>query len=91
MIGLYGIAFWLPTIVEASGVRISDVGLITAIPYGCATLGMPIISRNSDRTGERRLHYALNMTAGAIGIALSGAFRATRPWPSSSCPSARWA
>jgi MFS family permease len=75
VIALYGITFWLPTIVAASGVTgYRDVGLITAIPYTVCAIGMPVISRNSDRTGERRLHYVLNMTAGAIGIALSGAF-----------------
>ena len=35
MIGLYGIAFWLPTIVKAFGIKgYLGVGLITAIPYG---------------------------------------------------------
>jgi len=33
MIGLYGIAFWLPTIVKAFGMKgYLRVGLITAIP-----------------------------------------------------------
>ena len=35
---------------------------------------MLILSRHSDLTGERRWHYALNVTAGAIGLALAGAF-----------------
>ncbi len=74
VIGIYGIAFWLPAIVEALGVTgYLNIGLITAIPYGVCAIGMLILSHNSDRTGERRLHYVLNMTAGAIGIALSGA------------------
>ncbi len=75
MIGLYGIAFWLPTIVKALGVKgYLDVGLITAIPYGVATIGMLLLSWNSDRTGERRLHYALNVSGGALGLILSGVF-----------------
>ena len=75
VIGIYGIAFWLPAIVEALGVTgYLNIGLITAIPYGVCAIGMLILSHNSDRTGERRLHYVLNMTAGAIGIALSGAY-----------------
>jgi MFS family permease len=41
MIGLYGIAFWLPTIVKAFGLKgYLRVGLITAIPYGAAVVGM---------------------------------------------------
>lgn len=75
MIGLYGIAFWLPTIVKAFGVQgYLSVGLISAIPWGFATIGMLIISRHSDQTGERRWHYALNVTAGAAALALSGVF-----------------
>lgn len=75
MIGLYGIAFWLPTIVKAFGIKgYLGVGLITAIPYGVAVIGMILLSRHSDKTGERRLHYVLNVTAGAIGLILSGIF-----------------
>ncbi len=75
MIGLYGIAFWLPTIVKAFGVKgYLDVGLISAIPYGVATVGMLLVSRHSDRTGERRMHYVLNVSAGALGLALSGVY-----------------
>ena len=75
MIGLYGIAFWLPTIIKAFGVKgYLDIGLISAIPYGVAVIGMLLISRHSDQTGERRLHYVVNVSAGALGLALSGAF-----------------
>jgi len=75
MIGLYGISFWLPTIVKAFGVKgYLRVGLITAIPYLVAVIGMLILSRSSDRTGERRLHYVANVTAGAIGLILSGLY-----------------
>jgi len=75
MIGLYGIAFWLPTIVKAFGVKgYLSVGLITAIPYSVATIGMLLLSRHSDRTGERRLHYVGNVTLGALGLIFSGLF-----------------
>jgi MFS family permease len=75
MIGLYGIAFWLPTIVKALGIKgYLEVGLITAIPYGVSVIGMMLLSHHSDKTGERRLHYVLNVTAGAIGLILSGVF-----------------
>lgn len=75
MIGLYGIAFWLPTIVKGFGLQgYLAVGLISAIPYGVATIGMLILSRHSDRTGERRMHYACNVGLGAFGLVLSGVF-----------------
>jgi MFS family permease len=76
MIGLYGISFWLPSIVKAMGVKgYLNVGLITAIPYAVAVVGMVLLSRSSDRTGERRLHYVFNVVAGSLGLALSAAFR----------------
>ena len=75
MIGLYGIAFWLPTIVKAFGIKgYLGVGLITAIPYGVAVIGMILLSNHSDKTGERRLHYVFTVCAGAIGLILSGVF-----------------
>lgn len=75
MIGLYGIAFWLPTIVKAFGLKgYLRVGLITAIPYGVAVIGMILLSNHSDKTGERRLHYVANVVVGAVGLVLSGVF-----------------
>jgi sugar phosphate permease len=75
MMGLYGIAFWLPTIVKAFGIKgYLGVGLITAIPYGVAVVGMILLSRHSDQTGERRLHYVFTAAAGAVGLILSGVF-----------------
>jgi MFS family permease len=78
MIGLYGIAFWLPTIVKAFGMKgYLRVGLVTAIPYGAAVIGMIFLSNHSDKTGERRLHYVVNVLAGAAGLILSGVFAST--------------
>jgi MFS family permease len=75
MIGLYGITFWLPTIVKEFGLKgYLRVGLITAIPYGVAVIGMIFLSNHSDKTGERRLHYVGNVVAGAVGLVLSGVF-----------------
>lgn len=77
MIGLYGIAFWLPTIVKAFGIKgYLGVGLISAIPYGVAVIGMIFLSHHSDKTGERRLHYVFTASAGAVGLILSGVFAA---------------
>jgi MFS family permease len=80
MIGLYGIAFWLPTIVKAFGIQgYLGVGIVTAIPYLVCVIGMVILSHHSDKTGERRLHYVFNVLAGAIGLVLSGVF-ASNPY-----------
>jgi MFS family permease len=78
MIGLYGIAFWLPTIVKGFGTKgYLGVGLITAIPYAVAVIGMVVLSQHSDESGERRLHYVANVSFGALGLILSGVFAST--------------
>ncbi|MDE2353459.1 MAG: MFS transporter [Betaproteobacteria bacterium] len=75
MVGLYGIAFWLPTLVKAFGIKgYFSVGLLSAIPYGVCIVGMTWLSRRSDRTGERRLHYVFTVTAGALGLVGAGLF-----------------
>ena len=70
--GLYGVSFWLPSLVKASGVKDPlDIGLLSSIPYAAAVVGMILISRNSDATGERRWHLSLAGVLGAIGLCAS--------------------
>jgi MFS family permease len=70
--GLYGLSFWLPSIIRDSGVKDPfDVGLLTAIPYLAALMSMYLVGRSSDALRERRWHLALPAIAGAAGLALS--------------------
>ncbi|MDK3023064.1 MFS transporter [Cupriavidus taiwanensis] len=72
VMGLYGVSFWLPTIIKQTGVKGAlDIGLLTAIPYGCAVIGMVLVAYSADRSGERRWHIALPALAGALGLLLS--------------------
>jgi ACS family tartrate transporter-like MFS transporter len=69
VVALYGFALWLPQLVKASGDFSNfEVGVITAIPYAVAAIGMVLVGRNSDRTGERHLHLVLPAIAGALGF-----------------------
>jgi len=69
VVALYGFALWLPQLVKAAGDFSNfEVGVITAIPYAVAAIGMVLVGRSSDRTGERHLHLALPALAGAIGF-----------------------
>jgi ACS family tartrate transporter-like MFS transporter len=66
---LYGFALWLPQLIKASGHFTNfEIGVITAIPYAVAAVGMVLVGRRSDRTGERHLHIAFPALAGAIGF-----------------------
>ena len=72
IMGLYGISFWLPSLIKASGVTDAlDIGLLTMIPYGFAAVAMVMIGRSSDRTKERRWHVAVPAVIGAVGLVLS--------------------
>ncbi|KER69950.1 MFS transporter [Burkholderia cepacia] len=73
--GLYGVSFWLPTLIKASGVSDTfEVGMLTSIPYAAAVVAMLAVSYSSDRTGERRWHLIVPGLVGAIGLAASVGF-----------------
>jgi hypothetical protein len=48
IMGLYGIGFWLPTLIKAAGVNDAlNVGLLTTIPYGAGGLvASTLVGRN---------------------------------------------
>ena len=72
--GIYGLAFWLPQIVHELGVKgLVQTGLMSAVPFGVAAMGMLIVGRHSDDSGERRWHIAGPALIGTLGLVLSGA------------------
>ncbi len=69
---LYGITFWLPTILQRlSGLPDFSIGVLSALPYIVAAVGMVLVGRHSDATGERRWHVAASAFIGAAGFLLS--------------------
>jgi D-galactonate transporter len=72
VVGVYGIGFWLPTILSEMGFkRPLEIGMLTALPYGIAAVGMVLVGRSADRHGERRWHVAVPAGLGALGLVLS--------------------
>jgi D-galactonate transporter len=72
IMGLYGVSFWLPTLIKASGISDSTtIGWLTSIPYAAAVACMIWTSRNSDRLKERRWHIAVPAFVGALGLIIS--------------------
>lgn len=72
VMGLYGVGFWLPTLIKASGVKNPlDVGLLSAIPYACATVVMVLVSHSADARRERCWHVVIPALAGCVGLVLS--------------------
>ena len=70
---LYGVNFWMPTIVQELGIGKAEflkIGMITAIPWGLAGLVMVYAGAHSDRTGERRWHVAGSLLVTASGLVM---------------------
>lgn len=70
VLGQYGLTFWLPTIIRHTGV--ADplwVGILTAIPYMCAIIALPLLGSSADKRRERRLHLAIPMLISAAAFA----------------------
>ena len=63
--GGYGYLFWLPTaLASARKIPASFLGVLFAVPYLLAGVGMVINSRHSDKKQERRLHVAIPLVLG---------------------------
>jgi ACS family tartrate transporter-like MFS transporter len=72
VVNVYGISFWVGEIVGKVG-GLSEVGkgFVTAIPYAFAIVGLVLLSRHSDRTGERKLHVAIPLAIAAVAFVTS--------------------
>ncbi|MDQ0376195.1 MFS transporter [Amycolatopsis thermophila] len=77
--GLYGFTFFVPQIVKQMDPSYSatNIGFLGVIPWIVGALGMLIVARNSDRTGERRGHVVAMMLLAAIGLLGTIQFRHT--------------
>ncbi|MGE3772490.1 MAG: MFS transporter [Gammaproteobacteria bacterium] len=70
--GLYGVNFWLPTIVKGLGIDdVVTIGFVSALPWAAAALTMTAVGHSADRRRERRYHVALPALLGAVGLAAS--------------------
>ncbi len=74
------LTLWMPQLVRSFGYGNGQTGLLTAIPFGIATVCMFLWAQNSDRTGERVWHNAIPLLglAAAIGAFY---FTANKFWP----------
>ncbi|MFG1284278.1 MFS transporter [Xanthobacter autotrophicus] len=69
---VYGVVLWLPQIVRSiGGLTELQTGFVTAIPFVFAAIGLVLVSRNSDRTGERKWHTAFSALMGGVFLAAS--------------------
>jgi nitrate/nitrite transporter NarK len=73
MVGLYGLNFWMPTVLgkDGAGVSAADMKWVAAIPPACGALVMFFYGRHSDQKNEREWHVATALLIGAIGFGLA--------------------
>jgi ACS family tartrate transporter-like MFS transporter len=73
--GLYAFNFFAPQLVKAvaAGASNSIVGFFVMVPSLVGLAAMVVISRHSDRAGERRYHVAIPVVAAGAALLLLGA------------------
>jgi len=70
--GGYAFWFWFPTMLQrfTGWTDVQRIGWVGAIPFVAGLIGMLILGWSSDRTGERRWHFALPQLTAALALGL---------------------
>jgi ACS family tartrate transporter-like MFS transporter len=68
--GGYSFWFWMPTMLKrlTGWTDVQRIGWIGAIPFVAGLIGMLLLGWNSDRTRERRWHFAIPQLTAALGL-----------------------
>jgi ACS family tartrate transporter-like MFS transporter len=69
--GLASLFAWLPQIIKTFGLPNFQVGMVTAIPPLAGLVGMILLSRHSDRLGERFVYSFCTLLLAASGFAMA--------------------
>ena len=75
--GGYAFWFWMPTMLQrlTGWTDVQRIGWIGAIPFVAGLVGMLLLGWNSDRTRERRWHFAVPQLTAALALGALLAFR----------------
>ncbi len=75
VMGQYALTFWMPTLIKTTGVVGNlQIGLFSAIPFGCAIVAMNLFGRSADAKRERRWHLVIPALMGAVGFIVAASF-----------------
>ncbi|WP_431129168.1 MFS transporter [Variovorax paradoxus] len=75
VMGQYGLTFWMPTLIKSTGVTGNlNIGLFSAIPFGCAIVAMNLVGRSADARRERRWHLIAPALFGAVGFVVAASY-----------------
>src|SRR5258707_10462989 len=65
----YTMVFWIPSLIKSWGVAdLLHVGLLATLPQIAGIIGTILMGRHSDKTRERRWHYATCVAVGSVGL-----------------------
>ncbi len=70
--GVYANVFFLPLMIKDLGYSNLVTSYLAAMPAALGVLGMVLVSRSSDRTGERVWHVTICTLMAGIGLVLAG-------------------
>jgi ACS family tartrate transporter-like MFS transporter len=68
--GGYAFWFWFPTMLQrfTGWTDVQRIGWVGAIPFVAGLIGMLMLGGSSDRTGERRWHFAIPQLTAALAL-----------------------
>jgi MFS transporter, ACS family, tartrate transporter len=68
--GGYAFWFWMPTMLQrlTGWTDLQRIGWVGAIPFTAALIGMLLLGWSSDRTRERRWHFAIPQLSAALAL-----------------------
>jgi D-galactonate transporter len=70
--GGYAFWFWFPTMLQrfTGWTDVQRIGWVGTIPFAAGLIGMLVLGSNSDRTGERRWHFAVPQLTAALALSV---------------------
>ena len=71
IVGASGIAIWLPQMLKDFGLGTQEIGVVAALPYLLAAIGMILWARFVDRSRRYLKHYIFACLVAAAGFGLS--------------------
>ena len=75
VVGLYGIGYWLPQMIQGMGFSNHAIVALVALPYAAAGVAQYIWGRHSDMSAERVWHVALPAALSGFAFAISAALQ----------------
>ncbi|ADG20841.1 major facilitator superfamily MFS_1 (plasmid) [Paraburkholderia atlantica] len=77
--GSYGIGIWLPQMLRAHGMSVTQTGWMSAVPYFFATIALLCWAQRVDRRGGPIANLAAGLLIGAIALGVSTYFHQLVP------------